>query len=313
MGKIGFMFSGGGAQYPGMMKDLYDNIPECKDVFDEADKIVGYKLSNIIFYGTKDELSVTRVMIPAVFTADVASFVALKKYGITPDFAVGFSLGEWAAITAAGIIPFETALKLVQFRSEEMEKATPSSGAGMAVIMGKPNDYVEELCKKITKGYVCPANYNYQGQITISGDNSGLDELEMLANEEGTIYKRLPVNVPSHCILMEPAMNALEKKLENIVFNNPSFPIVSNCTAVSTNDNEIIKKNIITQLVSPVRFEQSIRHMIDLGVDIFIELGPGQTLFKFVRKISKNEGVEVTLAHVENIDALNDTIKMFDK
>lgn len=313
MGKIGIMFSGGGAQYPGMMRDLYDTIPECRAVFEKADEIVGYKLSDIIFNGTIEELSDTSVMIPAVFTSDVVSFIALKKYGVLPDIALGFSLGEWAAITAAGVIPFEIALELVQFRSDEMAKATPKNGAGMAVIMGKPNEYVENLCKRIKYGYVCPANYNYQGQITISGDKNGLDELEKLALEEGIIYKRLPVNVPSHCPLMKNAMHALEKKLDDIVFKKPSFPIVSNCSAFPTDDPDQIKKNIIIQLISPVLFEQSVHNLIKLNVDTFIELGPGMTLYKFVKKITKNSPNILSLGHIDSVETLNETLRLFDK
>ena len=313
MKKTGLMFSGGGAQYPGMMKDFYDTIPACRDLFEKANEVVEYRLSDRIFNDTKEELSITSVMIPAVFTSDLVAYTALKQYGIVPDMAAGFSLGEWAAITAAGVVPFETAIELVQFRSDEMTKATPAGGAGMAVIMGKPNDYVEDLCARVKEGYVCPANYNYPGQITVSGDTKGLDALEKLAEEEGTIYKRLAVNVPSHCSLMEPAMKALGERLKGVSFNKPAFPIVSNRTALPTDDPKEIKDNIITQLVSPVRFEQSIRNMYGAGVDTFIELGPGKTLYTFVKKISKNIETEVSVGRVENADTLNETLELLKK
>ena len=183
MRKIGLMFSGGGAQYPGMMKEFYETVHACRDIMEKADEVVGYSLSDLMFSSTMEELSGTSVMIPVVFAADVAAFTALKEHGIVPAMAAGFSLGEWAAVTAAGVIPFETAIGLVQFRSDKMAKATPVEGAGMAVIMGKPNEYVEELCARVKEGYVSPANYNYPGQITVSGTAKGLDELKRLAAE----------------------------------------------------------------------------------------------------------------------------------
>lgn len=310
MKKICFLFSGGGAQYPGMMKELYDNIPACKEIFDKADDAVGKKLSEVIFAGTKEELSETSTMIPAIFTADIAAFAALRERGVTASAVAGFSLGEWAAVTAAGVIPFEQAMEIVQFRSDAMSAATPKEGAGMAVIMGKPNEYVEELCARVKDSYVCPANYNYPGQITVSGTDAGLHELERLANEDGAIYKHLAVNVPSHCALMEPAMRALGQKLENVAFQTPLFPIVSNCTAKATSDPAEIKRNIITQLVSPVRFEQSIRNLHADGVDTFVELGPGKTLFTFVKKIAKKAEIELYAAHVEDLSTLEEALEL---
>lgn len=310
MKKIGVLFSGGGSQYSGMMKEFYQNIRACRDIFEKANDVTGKDLTRLIMEGTKEELSQTNIMIPSVFTADVVAYAAIREHGVTPVMAAGFSLGEWAAVTAANIIPFEKAIEIVQFRSDEMTKATPSEGAGMAVIIGKPNDYVEELCTRVKGGYVCPANYNYPGQITVSGTEKGLNELECLANEEGAIYKRLAVNVPSHCELMEPARIALEKKLQNVQFAAPAFPIVSNCTAEATDSADEVKRNIITQLVSPVRFEQSIRTMHECGIEIFVELGPGKTLYNFVRKIAKKMDLELAVTHVEDMQTLNEMLEM---
>lgn len=308
MRKIAVLFSGGGSQYPGMMKDLYDRVPASREIFDKADAATGRKLSDVCFWGTEEALSETSTMIPAIFTADMAAFAALNALGIRPAFAAGFSLGEWAAITAAGMVPFETAIRLVQLRSDAMEAATPHEGAGMAVVMGKPNDYVEALCARVTAGYVCPANYNYPGQIAVSGTNAALAELERIAQEDETTYQRLAVNVPSHCALMQPAMERLRAALENVSFTRPKFSIVSNATAEPSLEPEEIKENIVVQLVQPVRFEQSIHRMIADGADTFIELGPGKTLSKFVKKIAKTVGADVSVMRVASMETLDETL-----
>lgn len=302
--KTAYLFSGGGAQYPGMMKELAEIIPQSREIFEKADEALGFKLSEIIFHGTQDQLNSTEVMLPAIFVADMAAYTAASSIITKPQYALGFSLGEWAAITAAEVIPFETAVKLVRLRSVAMAEATPKEGAGMAVIMGKPNSFVEQLCSKVSAGYVCPANYNYPGQVTVSGTDEGLLELECLAVSENAIYKKLPVNVPSHCKLMLSAMKKLETALNSVVFNSPKFPIVSNYTAAIEIDPEKIKKNLILQLVSPVKFEQSIHSLTENNVDCFIELGPGKTLTGFVKKILRNKGIEGFADHIESLDTL---------
>lgn len=307
--KTAFLFSGGGAQYPGMMKDLYDNIPECKEIFDRADQTLGIELSKTILEGSNEDLTKTDTMLPAVFVADMSAYAAISACHIFPDYGAGFSLGEWAAISASGVLPFELALRLVKKRSEAMDKATPINGAGMAVILGQPNEQVEEMCKQISSGYVCPANYNYDGQVTVSGTKDGLLELEKLAKEKGVRYMRLAVNVPSHCLLMEPAMKTMDNLLKDICFFEPIFPVLPNVTAYPTVDPNIIKRSIIIQLVRPVLFEQTISKLLDEEVDVFVELGPGKTLTGFVKKTAKKNGKNVTALHVEDTKSLYQTVE----
>lgn len=308
MNKIAFMFCGGGAQYPGMMKELYDSIPECRGIFDEADRIIGRKLSEACFYGSEEELSQTENMIPAIYISDLAAYMALKNAGIEPDYMLGFSLGEWAALTASGVISVEEGISIVQFRSEAMERSTPVNGGGMGVILKQTNEAVETLCNKVLNGKVYPANYNYEGQVTVSGDNQGLEELEKIAGEEHVIYKRLPVNAPSHCELMESAKEELRNRLGSVDFNVPTYPIVSNATAKVENSPEALKENAIVQLVKPVLFEQSAKALFDAGVDCFVELGPGKTLSKFIEKTAKKNNVICEVHNVENLETLKGTI-----
>ena len=181
MTKIAVLFSGGGAQYPGMMKELYDNIPASAEVFRKADRILQKNLSDICFNGTQEELNETSIMIPAIFSADIAAYAAILDGGMQPVATAGYSLGEWAALVAAEVISFEKAMEIVQLRSCAMKEATPAEGAGMAVILGQSKEYVEALCSRVMDSYVSPANYNCPGQITISGTNAALNEIERIA------------------------------------------------------------------------------------------------------------------------------------
>ncbi len=310
MRKTAFMFCGAGAQYPGMMKELYREYPECKRVFDEADALLKKKLSSICFSGTEEELNNTSTMIPAIYTADMAAYEALSSKGISPDYMLGFSLGEWAALTASEAISFRTGLPVVRFRAEAMERSAPEGGGGMAVILKQPNKHVEELCKRVEHGAVFPANYNYEGQVTVSGDEDGLSELERIAGEEHVIFKRLSVFVPSHCILMKQAMEELRGRLVHISFSKPFCPVLSNATAEPETDEEMLKENVIVQLIKPVLFEQSVIRLLNEGVDCFAELGPGRTLSKFVTRIAKKTGADCKVANVEDIDSLNRTLEL---
>lgn len=310
MKKIAFMFCGGGAQYVGMMEDFYLAIPECKRVFDEADRVLGKDLSNVIFHGSQKELNSTGIMIPSIYTCDIAAEVALSTRGVKANYMLGFSLGEWAALTTSGTISFCDGLSIVQFRANAMVQATPGSGGGMAVILKRSNEYVEELCEKVKDGNVYPANYNYEGQITVSGDEPGLQELERIANIEHIIFKRLPVNVPSHCPLMQSAAEQLEKHLSTVEFDPPKCPIVSNATGLIETNIDIIRRNAIEQLVKPVLFEQSIIRLLMEGVNCFIEVGPGKTLSKFVKKTASKCRIDCEITNVENMDSLNRTVEL---
>lgn len=303
MNKTAFLFCGGGAQFPGMMKELYDNVAASHEIFERADAAAGMDISRTCFCGTAEELGRTEVMIPAVFTADMAAFAALQSAGVVPEAVSGFSLGEWAAVTAAGVLSFEEALQLVCLRSRFMDEAAPPQ-SGMAVVMGKPFEEVSSLCGEIETAQVFPANDNCPGQVTVSGTEAGLCELERLAKERQIVFRRIPVNVPSHCPLMAPAERALGEVLADVTFSEPAFPVVSNVTARPETDPETIRQNLIVQLVSPVRFRESVLYMAELGVNSFLEVGPGGTLSGFVRRCMKKSGMEATSVNVGNLEGL---------
>lgn len=285
-----YVFPGQGAQFPGMGKDLYENNAEAKKLFDQADEILGFKITEIMFDGTAEELKQTKVTQPAVFLHSV--ILAKTTADFKPDMAAGHSLGELSALVATGALSFEDGLKLVYQRALAMQEACEINPSTMAAILGLEDEKVEEICASVEGETVVAANYNCPGQLVISGSNEGIKIACEKAKEAGA--KRalpLPVGGAFHSPLMEPAREKLEKAIEATSFSSPVCPVYQNVSTKGETDVETIKKNLIAQLTAPVKWTQSVQHMVEDGATDFVECGPGKVLQGLVKKIHKEAEV----------------------
>lgn len=284
-----FVFPGQGAQFVGMGKDLYENNAQAKELFEKANEILGYRITDIMFDGTAEELKQTKVTQPAVFLHSVISAICMGE-DFKPAMTAGHSLGEFSALVAAGALSFEDGLKLVYARAMAMQKACEAAPSTMAAIIGLPDEKVEEICQSINKdgNVVVPANYNCPGQLVISGDVEAIKEACVALKEAGA--KRalpLPVGGAFHSPLMQPAKDELQAAIEQTEISTPSCPVYQNVDAKPHTDPTEIKSNLIAQLTSSVRWTQSVQNMIADGADDFTECGPGKALQGMISRISK--------------------------
>ena len=286
-----FVFPGQGSQFIGMGKNLYDEDEQAQLLFDQANEILGFPISDVMFFGTAEELKQTNVTQPAVFLHSVIAFktLAVNK----PDMVAGHSLGEFSALVANECLSFEDALKLVSVRAEAMQKACEINPSAMAAILALDDKRVEEICASIINEIVVAANYNCPGQVVISGSIKGIDEACKLLKEAGA--KRtliLPVGGAFHSPLMQPAKEELSKAIEATTFNSPICPVYQNVVAKAVIDPAEIKANLISQLTGPVRWTQTVEQMIADGATHFTEAGPGKVLQGLVQKINREVKVD---------------------
>ncbi|MBQ1253880.1 MAG: ACP S-malonyltransferase [Alistipes sp.] len=281
--KHAYVFPGQGSQYPGMGKDLYENNAEAKALFEQANDILGFRITEIMFEGSAEDLKQTKVTQPAVF---LHSVILAKVFGIKPDAVAGHSLGEFSALVAAGALSFEDGLRLVAKRAMAMQKCCESQPGGMAAILALADEVVEKVCDE-TEGVVVAANYNCPGQLVISGANEAIDAACVKLKEAGAKRAlRLPVGGAFHSPLMEAARAELEQAIAEVEFHTPVCPVYQNVDAQPQTDPEIIKQNIIAQLTAPVRWTQIAQNMIADGVGEFTELGPGAVLQGLIKKVN---------------------------
>lgn len=303
--KIAFLFSGQGAQYPGMMKDLCDTDEAARKVFEQADKALGRSISQVCFEGTQEDLNLTHNTQPCMLAGDLAAGMALRAKGIEPDAVAGFSLGEYAALAFAGAIPVEEAFRVVQIRADAMQEAVAPGEGAMAAFVGATAEQVEQLCAKVTKGYVVAANYNSPVQTVVSGTAAGVDEACELAEAEGLRSIKLAVSAPFHCALMEPAAMRLGEEFKSIPFADPSVPVYMNVDGEPITTAAPVADLLVKQAMNPVRWVQTLENMQAAGIDTFIECGPGKTLSGLVKKTLQG----VKILRVENLKTLNNTLE----
>lgn len=283
--KKAFVFPGQGAQFVGMGKDLYESHAEAKKLFEEANEILGFPITDLMFSGTDDDLKQTKVTQPAIFLHSVISAITLGN-DFNPDMVAGHSLGEFSALVAAQAMSFTDGLKLVSKRANAMQKACEAAPSTMAAILGLPDETVEKICSEIQGEIVVPANYNCPGQLVISGSREGIAEACEKLKAAGA-KRALPLNVSGafHSPFMEPARVELAKTIEQTEFKQPICPIYQNVNAKAVTEPQEIKENLVAQLTAPVRWTQISRNMVKDGATIFHELGPGAVLRGLIKKV----------------------------
>ncbi|RYJ41206.1 ACP S-malonyltransferase [Flavobacterium beibuense] len=281
-----YVFPGQGAQFTGMGKELYENSPQAKELFEKANDILGFRITDIMFEGTAEELKETKVTQPAVF---LHSVILAKTLGdsFKPEMVAGHSLGEFSALVAAGALTFEDGLKLVSQRAMAMQKACEITPSTMAAVLGLEDKIVEDICEQ-TEGVVVAANYNCPGQLVISGETSAVERAcEALKAAGAKRALILPVGGAFHSPMMEPAREELAAAIEKTVFSAPVCPVYQNVPATAVSNPDEIKQNLIIQLTAPVKWTQSVQNMIADGATLFTEVGPGNVLQGLVKKINK--------------------------
>ena len=292
---IAFLFPGQGSQAVGMGKELADNYPVARQTFEEADEALGYKLSELCFEGPEEKLKLTENTQPAILTASVASWRVLQERGLKPDFVAdyvaGHSLGEYSAHVAAGTLTFADAVRTVRNRGKYMQEAVPVGVGAMAAILGMALDKVSQITKDAAQGEVCQAaNINSPEQIVISGHAGAVERAIKLAHARGAKKAvHLPVSAPFHCSLMQPAQDRLAEDLRQLSFQNPSCAVVSNVDAALVTSAQAAREALIRQVTGTVRWAPSLRLLIDKGVSLFIEVGPGKVLWGLMRQIDRSK------------------------
>lgn len=307
MGKVAFVFPGQGAQSVGMGKDFYDAVPASRRIFESADEVLGFPMTNMIFEGPDSELKKTFNTQPALMTASVAAFEAVREQGVTPHFVAGHSLGEYSALVASGVLSFEDAVGTVRARGEFMEQAVPGGQGAMAAVLGAEREALAELCRSITaEGHLVElANLNCPGQIVVSGSKEGVALVGERVKEAGG-KRAIPLEVsgPFHSSLMKSAAEKLGGKLQPLHFSEPAIPVIANVTARPAASAEEIRGLLVEQVYSPVLWEDTVTYLISQGVDTFVEIGPGNVLTGLIKKTDKS----VKLINVSSLDSL-ETLK----
>lgn len=309
MSKIAFVFAGQGAQYVGMGKELADNITVCREVFEEADKALGFEISKVCFEGVKEELDKTENTQPAILTTSIAAFKALEEKGIKPDVVAGLSLGEYSALVCSGVLNFSDAVKLVKKRGKFMQEAVPVGVGTMAAVLGLGAEDVKAACAQASEcGIVEPANFNCPGQIVIGGEIEAVKLASDKVKERGGKVIPLSVSAPFHTSMLKPAAIKLEEELKVVKLDEIKIPVITNVTGDYVKDALEIKQLLKRQVMSSVLWENSIKKMIEDGVDTFVELGPGKVLSGFVKKIDR----QVKVVNVEDLKSLEKALEILN-
>lgn len=303
--KIGFLFPGQGAQCLGMGKDLYDKYPEYRNIYEKVNEITGQKIDELTFNTTEEKLSQTKNTQIAILTMSLAILEILKKENIVAEASMGLSLGEYTALIYSGALSFEDGIKIVQKRGELMQKLCPKGDWSMAAILGLDEEKINEICTNITTGFVSPANYNCPGQIVISGEKDAvLEAIEKSKQEGAKKAVELKTSGPFHTCKLANASEALKKELETIKIGKFGTRVIKNINGKPYEKQDDVKEILANHIINPVRFGDGLQTMIDMGIDTFIEIGPGKTLSGFVKRTSK----EVKILNINNVESLENVL-----
>lgn len=307
--KIAFLFPGQGSQYVGMGKDLCEKYDEVNEIYEKAKKITGIDVKEVSFEDKEEKLNQTKYTQLCIVTMSLGILEVLKKNNIQADMTAGLSLGEYVSLNYANSIDTENTLKIIQKRGEYMQDLAPKGEWSMVAVLGLPDNLVEEACSEVKNGFAVPANYNCPGQVVVSGDKIGITELTQIAKEKGA--KRvveLKTSGPFHTKKLEEASKKLKAELEKIEIKVPDCVVIKNLDGKPYNTNENIKEVLEKHIISPVKFSDSIKYMLENGVDTFIEVGPGKTLTSLVRKIDRN----VNCINISDVASIESAIELLN-
>ena len=306
MRKLAFLFPGQGSQYPGMGRELSEKFAVARRTLEEADQALRFSLSGLCLEGPAEHLQLTANTQPAILACSVAAYRVLREAGITPSYVAGHSLGEYSALVAAGSIGFADALRIVRHRGQYMQEAVPAGTGAMAALLGLTREQVGELCRNAANGEVAsPANFNTPGQIVVAGNAGAIQRVMERALASGAKWAiLLPVSAPFHCSLMQPAQQRLAPELESLPFAGLAFPLVNNVRAEEVRTGQQARQGLIDQIPSPVLWEESVRRLLSLGTEQFVEVGPGRVLTGMLRQMDR----KVPAANVEDEKSFDKTL-----
>lgn len=306
--KIGFLFPGQGSQSIGMGKDIYQKYEEAKNVYNAVKELTGIDVAKLTFDGDEENLNKTKNTQIAILTMSLAILEILKKENIKTDVVSGLSLGEYSALIYSGALSFEQGVKLVKKRGEYMQNLAPKGDWAMAAILGLDDEKIENICNEVTSGFVVPANYNYVGQIAISGEKVAVDEAAEKAKQAGA--KKvviLKVLGPFHTEKLIDSSNALRNELQKFQINNFNSQVVKNIDGMPYLETDDVKDILANHIIKPVKFSKTLETMLNMGVNTFIEIGPGKTLSGFVKKLKTDK--QINVLNINNVETLEETIK----
>ena len=305
--KVGFLFPGQGAQYVGMCKDFYEKYDKVKDTYEKVEEITGVDIANISFNGDESVLNETKNTQLAVLTMSLAILELLKENGIEADVLAGLSLGEYVALIHSKVLSLEDGVKVVQKRGEFMQNLLPAGEWQMAAIIGLDDEVVESVCNSITSGFVFPANYNTKGQVVISGEKIAVEEASVLAKEKGAkLVNVIKTAGPFHTVKLTESAKALREVLEKTTFNNFETTVIKNIDGEKYGAEDDVREILEKHIISHVRFSKTLQTMLDMGIDTFVEVGPGKTLSGFVKRIKTDK--EIKILNINSVKTFEDTL-----
>ena len=309
--KIGYIFPGQGTQTVGMGKDIYEKYGEAKDVYKKIDDILGENIEKLTYEESQEELNQTKNTQITIYAMSMAILEILNKKGIKADAATGLSLGEYSALTYAGAIRLEEGAKIVKTRGTLMQELAPQGEWAMAAIIGLEDEKVEEACSKVDEGFVRAVNYNCPGQVVVSGEKEAVAKAMEIAKELGARKViELKTSGPFHTEKLQEASKELKKELEQITFNSCNIPVIKNFDGMPYSENDNMVEILANHVINPVKFRKSIETMLDMGIDTFVEIGPGKTLSGFVKKVCKEKEVEANVLNIENVETLENALEI---